>query len=299
MPLAPNGPIGSVWGVMCFLYLKNRGQWLKLLGMANTTAKTIENKKSNTPLLIIGGVLVLALLGGWYWFSTSKPGSKTGGTNTARNTANQQKPAVGIPANAPPGANPPNQFGSPSAAVTIEEFADFQCPQCAATHPIINEIKAAYGSRIHFIYRNYPLDIPAHDKSYDASVAAEAAGMQGKFWDMQNLLFTNQKVWTADPNYRSIWKEYATKIGLDVNKWETDMAGLPAKQRVNDDKARGKAANINSTPTILINGTEVPFAQLSVTGLKQIIDAEMAKAAPQGQQAAPASNAAPAAPSNK
>jgi protein-disulfide isomerase len=72
------------------------------------------------------------------------------------------------------------------------------------------------------------------------------------------------------------------------------MAGLPAKQRVNDDKARGKAANINSTPTVLINNNEVPFAQLNVTGLRQIIDAELAKGASQGQPAAPASNAAPA-----
>src|SRR6476620_9625201 len=87
---------GSVWGVMCFLYLKNRGQWLKLLGMANTTAKTIENKKSNTPLLIIGGVLVLALLGGWYWFSTSKPGTKTANTNTAGKATTPK--AAGIPA---------------------------------------------------------------------------------------------------------------------------------------------------------------------------------------------------------
>lgn len=267
--------------------------------MANTTASTTDEKKSNTPLLIIGGVLVLALLGGWYWFSTSKPGSKTGNTNTSKNSSTQQKPAVALPPGAPAGANPPNSFGSPNASVTIEEFADFQCPQCAATKPIIDEIKSAYGSRIRFIYRNYPLDIPAHDKSYDASVAAEAAGMQGKFWDMQNLLFTNQKAWTNDPNYRAIWKDYATKIGLDVNKWETDMAGLPAKQRVNDDKARGKAANINSTPTVLINNVEVPFAQLTVTGLKQIIDAEMAKSSQQPQSAPggntpPASNSAPA-----
>jgi protein-disulfide isomerase len=251
-------------------------------------ATTPEKPKSNAPLLIIGAVLVAALLGGWYWFSTTKPSANTG--SSTPKPGSTTKPA-GIPASAPAGATPPNSYGSPTAAVTLEEFADFQCPQCGATHPIMNEIKAAYGSRIRFIYRNYPLDIPAHDKSYDASVAAEAAGMQGKFWDMQNMLFTNQKTWTNDPNYKQIWKDYATKIGLNIDKWETDMAGLPAKVRVDADKARAKAAGINSTPTLFINNVEVPFAQMNLNGLKTIIDAELAKANP-AQQPGQAANTA-------
>lgn len=253
-------------------------------------ANSPETQKSNAPLLIIGGVLVVALIGGWYWFSSSKPtpgnSNSSGKTPTASN-----KPAVAFPPNAPAGATPPNAFGSPSAAVKIEEFADFQCPQCAATHPILSEIKAAYGSRIYFIYRNYPLDIPAHDKSYAASVAAEAAGMQGKFWEMQHQLFTNQKAWTSDPNYKAIWKEYAGRIqGLNVEQWENDQLGIQAKGRVDEDKKRGKSANVNSTPTIFINGQEVPFSQLNVAGLKQIIDAELAKASPQSNQPAPANS---------
>jgi protein-disulfide isomerase len=237
-----------------------------------------EKPKSNAPLLIIGAVLVVALLGGWYLFSSSKTGG--GNTNTIKNT-NGTKPQQQISslASAPKGADPPNAVGAPNAAVVIEEFADFQCPQCANAHPIMNEIKSAYGSRIRFIFRDFPLAIPAHDKSYDAAVAAEAAGMQGKFWDMQNQLFTNQKTWTSDPNFRTIWKDYATKIGLNIDKWETDMAGLAPKMRVNADMDRGKGANVNSTPTIFINGNEIPFAQVSVSGLKQIIDAELAKTA--------------------
>lgn len=253
--------------------------------MANT-----PEKKSNTPILIIGAVLVVALLAAWYMFSSAKTGSnsntvKNGNTPTAAKTPS-------IPANAPLGAMPPNQSGSPTAMVTIEEFADFQCPQCAATHPIMNEIKSTYGSRIRFIYRDFPLDIPAHDKSYDASVAAEAAGMQGKFWDMQNLLFTNQKAWTSDPTYMQIWKGYAQKIGLDIPKWENDMAGIAAKSRVDEDKKRGKALGVNSTPTVYINNVEIPFAQVNVAGLRQIIDAELAKAAPQTPASAPAANTA-------
>lgn len=253
--------------------------------MNNTT-----QKKSTTPILIIGAVLVLAVVGGWMLYGSSRATSNTNtaktNTNTNTNTNTTKTPI--IPANAPPGANPPNQSGSPTASVTLEEFADFQCPQCAATHPVMNEIKAMYGSRIRFIYRDYPLDIPAHDKSYDASVAAEAAGMQGKFWDMQNLLFTNQRVWTADPNYKQIWKDYAQKIGLDIPKWENDIAGIAAKGRVDEDRKRGKGLSVNSTPTLFLNGVDVPFAQMNVAGLRPLIDAELQKTAPQNQSANPA-----------
>ena len=81
-------------------------------------------------------------------------------------------PAKTIPANAPPGAQPPNQINSPTATVVLEEFADFQCGSCALKHPVLNEIKSMYGSRIRFIFRNFPLDI--HPKAYDAAVAAGA-----------------------------------------------------------------------------------------------------------------------------
>ena len=255
----------------------------------NNTASTAE-KKSNTPILIIGVVLVAALLGGWWYFSSTKTPSSSAGIPGSGNgkTANATtKPTVNT-ANAPIGANPPNQSGSQTATVTLEEFADFQCPQCAAAHPIMNEIKSLYGSRIRFIFRNYPLSIPAHDKSYDAAVATESAGMQGKFWDMQNLLFTNQRAWTADPNFKQTWKDYAQKIGLDVAKWENDMAGIAAKSRVDADLARGKGMAINSTPTLYINGVDVPFQQMTVDGLKPLIDAELAKTAPQNKPAAPA-----------
>lgn len=250
--------------------------------------------KSNTPMLIIVGVLLVALLGAWWLYNSSA--SKTNTTSnansnsTAKNTSQPTK-APGIPPNAPPGANPPNQTGSPSALVTVEEFADFQCGSCAAVHPVINEIKSTYGSRIRFVFRNYPLSIPAHSKAYEAAVAVEAAGLQGKFWDLQNLLFNNQQAWTNAPTYKAMWKEYATKVGLDVTKWENDMSGMQAKSRVEADLARGRAIGVNSTPSIYVNGNPVPFAEASVAGLKKIIDAELANANPADAAPANAANA--------
>src|SRR4051812_47550325 len=130
--------------------------------MANENATRTE-PRSNAPLLIIGLVLVVALLGGWWFYSSSKSNANTG-TPTPSPGMSRPKGDT-IPANAPPGAQPPNQAGSPTATVTLEEFADFQCPQCAIQHPNMAEIKAMYGSRIHFIFREFPLDIKAHDKS--------------------------------------------------------------------------------------------------------------------------------------
>ncbi|MEQ1606833.1 MAG: thioredoxin domain-containing protein [Pyrinomonadaceae bacterium] len=253
-----------------------------------------KEPKSNTPLLIIGAVFVVALIGGWYLYSTSKASTaKTDPPkNTNANTAAKDKNT--IPPNAPQGAQPPNMAGSANAAVTLEEFADFQCGSCAAAHPVMNEIKSLYGSRIKFVYRNNPLSIPAHDKAYEASVAAEAAGLQGKFWDMQNLLFTNQQAWTAAPTYKTMWKDYAGKIGIDVAKWESDVAGIAAKGRVDADLARGKAIGVNSTPTLYINGTSVPYSEMTVPKLKVIIDAELQKgtATKEEPAAAPVANTA-------
>lgn len=254
-----------------------------------TKSKTPE-PKSNAPLLIIVGVLLAAGLLAWYFVSASKPAT-TANTNAASKTPTPAK-TPSVPANAPKGAEPPNQTGSANALVTLEEFADFQCGSCAAAHPALNEIKSIYGSRIRFIFRNFPLAIPAHDKSYDAAVAVEAAGLQNpnKFWEMQNLLFTNQKAWTTSPTYKQMWKEYAQKIGIDVAKWEADQAGIAAKARVNADMERGKALSVNSTPTLYINNVPIQFAEMTVPSLKQLIDVELSKMSPQNQ----AANTAPA-----
>ena len=251
---------------------------------------------NKTPIFLIVSVLAITVMGGSLFFGCSSApqnGAKNGNSVPVA-AATTAKPQQTIPANAPAGAEPPEQMGSPTAAVTLEEFADFQCPQCAAQHPNMNEIKSMYGSRIRFIFRNFPLKIAAHDKSYEAALAASAAGMQGKFWDMQNMLFSNQKAWTSDPTYKQIWKGYAQKIGLDVAKWETDMGGMGAKNRVEADIARGTASGLNSTPTLFINGLIVPFSDMNVATLKTLVDAELQKVQG-GQNPAANKESAPAA----
>lgn len=251
--------------------------------------KNQPKPKSGAPLMIIGVVLVVIVLIGAYFYMVSNPAANSTSGNRATPAAGQK--GSQIPANAPAGATPPNLLGSATAPVTIEEFADFQCPTCAMIHPIMKNIQAQYGSRVKFIYRHFPLT-QIHKNSYDASVAAEAAGLQdrNKFWEMQNLLFTNQAAWSNSNDAKGMFKEYASKIGLDVTKWENDMLGMPAKTRVDADIARGKGINLSSTPTIYINGVPLTQSQLNFDAIRQVVDAELAKAAPQ-QPAAPSSDA--------
>lgn len=243
----------------------------------------VIQRTSYASMLGIMALLSAALLAGCTSAPTNKAGNSTKGANTAAKVTT-------IPPNAPPGAQPPNQVGAPTATVVLEEFADFQCGSCAVKHPVLNEIKSLYGSRIRFVFRNFPLEM--HDKAYDAAVAADAASFQGKFWDMQNLLFNNQSAWITDASYKQTWKGYAQKIGLDVAKWENDMLGITSKARVDEDKKRGKAIGITSTPTLFINGVDVPFTQMTVDGLKVLIDAELQKSASAGQSAPAAANTA-------
>ncbi len=243
------------------------------------------------PLLIIGLVFVAAIIGAIYLYNS---GSGSGTTSTASSNSTAARPTPNM-ANAPAGAPVGvNMLGSQTAAVTVEEFADYQCGGCAAVHPVMKELASAYaGNRnFRFIYRHYPLAIPAHDKSYEASAATEAAGLQGKFWQMQDQLFRNQAAWTANPNYRQIWSEYASNLGMDVQRFQADIAGIQTKNRVDADIQRGRALGVSSTPTVFVNGKPVPFSELNIASLRRIVDAEIASvASAQQSNAAPAANA--------
>jgi protein-disulfide isomerase len=237
-----------------------------------------KNNNSGLPLIIIGLVLVVAVGGAWWLYNRNSAPKKPSANTSVANTAKTPATVNAL------GAQPPNLLGSPNASVTVEEFADFQCPTCGVKHPLMKELISTYGSRIKFIFRNYPLAIAAHDKAYDAAVAAEAAGLQGRFWDMQNLLFTNQQTWSSNSEYRKIWEGYASQIGLDVEKWKSDMAGLNAKSRVDADLQRGRALNVSSTPSVFVNGMLIPFEQMTSEGMRAVIDGELQKAQSGGAQ---------------
>jgi len=248
-----------------------------------------EPKSNSVPLAIIVAVLIVVVLGAYWFYNSSKPTS--GRANRAANASNSAKTPQPV-TTAPLGAQPPNMLGSPNAAVTVEEFADFQCAACASIHQTMKEVQSTYGPRIRFIFRNYPLSIPAHSKAYDAAVAVEAAGLQdrNKFWAMQDQLFTNQLNWTENPNYRQIWADYAQKIGLDVERFQSDIAGRSAKERVDLDLHRGRGLAVDSTPTVFVNGRPVPFKEINTASMRRIIDAEIQNSSARSQSSTVAAN---------
>src|SRR6185436_11090147 len=104
-------------------------------------------------------------------------------------------------------------------------------------------------------------------------------------------LFTNQHVWSvANSNYRDLFIEYAQKIGLDVEKFKADMSGMQAKSRVDQDVTRGRALAISSTPTVIVNGRVVPYAEVTSGGMRRVIDAELQAATQPAQTARSANN---------
>ncbi len=236
-----------------------------------------EKKGSGMPVAIIVGVLALVVLGGFLFYRSSTPARPN--ANAVANGTPIPRPTINP--NAPAGATPPSSMGAPTAAVTVEEFADFQCGSCAASYPVLKDLVRQYSGNpnFRFVFRNFPLQM--HDKAYDAAVAAEAAGLQNpaKLWLMHEQLFTNQQTWAISPNYRELWNDYASKIGLDVERFKADMAGMVAKNRVDQDMARGRAIGISSTPTVIVNNKLIPYTEVTAAGMRRIVDAELHAAA--------------------
>jgi protein-disulfide isomerase len=134
-----------------------------------------------------------------------------------------------------------------------------------------------FGDKLRVIFREYPL-VPTHQHALSAARAAEAAGLQGKFWQMHDLIFENQKAWDKAFDARPIFEDYAQKIGLDMAKYRKDVASNIVEQRIFQDGKRAHALGVQGTPTVFMNGREVPFQSLEPGKLRAIISNEIAAA---------------------
>ncbi len=174
------------------------------------------------------------------------------------------------PAGAKPGAKPAHVRGSTKAAVTIEEFADFQCPPCGGISGIVKELERKNADRVRVVFRHYPLR--NHANAVPAALAAEAAGLQGKFWEMHDHLFKNQGAWSKAENARALFAEYAGAIGIDTQRFTKDMEDEKLKARVTADQERASSMGVSRTPSIFINGQAIPVESFSLNGLQTAID---------------------------
>jgi protein-disulfide isomerase len=148
--------------------------------------------------------------------------------------------------------------GDPSAKVVLIEYGDFQCPACAAFDPLVQQITTDFGSKIAYVYRYFPLR-SIHPNADVSAQAAEAAGKQGKFWEMAHMLFAKQKDWQDKPDAaaKEIFTGYARELGLDAGKFQADLDSSETKARINRDVASGTAANLPGTPSFFLNGNQI------------------------------------------
>ena len=222
------------------------------------------------PLIIILAVLGVALGAGWY-LTRSKD-------NPPRVTNRSAVPAASPTATpivvSQPGAQPPHAIGPIDAPVTLEEFADFQCPPCGLLHPVLKTMEKEFGSQLRVVFRHFPL-AQTHPHAVSAARATEAAGLQGKFWEMHDMIFENQRTWHPAFDARPIFEGYAVKLGLDIPKYQRDLTGSVVEQRIALDGRRAAALGVNGTPTVFMNGREVPFASLPPEKLRPLIQAEL------------------------
>ncbi len=161
--------------------------------------------------------------------------------------------------------------GPANAAVTLEEFGDFQCPPCGALEGPLQQIERDYASSLRVIFRNFPFT--NHEHAHEAAYAAEAAGLQGRFWEMHDLLYREQSVWAKSSDVQSLFDAYAGMIGLNLERFKKDVSGEQVKAKVEGDRKRGEALGVRNTPTIFINDESVPPTSLNPTALRAAVDA--------------------------
>ncbi|MBS1984190.1 MAG: DsbA family protein [Bdellovibrionales bacterium] len=160
-------------------------------------------------------------------------------------------------------------LGGANAKVVINEFSDFQCPFCAKGRAVVEQINKAYGDKVKIVFRHFPLDF--HPQAMPAAIASVCAQKQGKFWEMHDKMFENQK----DLNPEGI-KKFAKDSGIDMAKFDTCLADGSISATIRADQAVAEEVGVNSTPTFFVNGKKIngamPFEQF-----KSIIDSELAK----------------------
>jgi protein-disulfide isomerase len=163
--------------------------------------------------------------------------------------------------------------GNPDAPVTLEEFGDFQCPPCGQFAGFVEELRKEYDSRLRLIFRNFPLS--AHEHAREAALAAEAAGFQGKFWEMYDTLYREQAAWSKAPNARELFESYAGTIGVNLDQFKKDVDSDKARQRVDSDVALADSLGIKVTPTLFINNHPVDQKDKNPEGIRAEINAAL------------------------
>jgi protein-disulfide isomerase len=172
-----------------------------------------------------------------------------------------------------PGAVPAHVRGAATAPVMLEQFGDFECMPCFILWPALKNLEKDYAKSLAITFREHPL--PQHHRAVEAARAAEAAGLQGKFWEMHDVLYLQRSKWVHEENVRAIFDSFASELGLDLERFKRDMDGEEVAKRIAADEERGASFGIDRTPVIFINGKRVELQGQVEEGLHKDIDAAL------------------------
>jgi protein-disulfide isomerase len=161
--------------------------------------------------------------------------------------------------------------GAGNKKVTLIEYGDFECPACGQYFPIIQELKKKYGDDITFQFRHFPL-VNIHPNAMAAHRAAEAAGKQGRFFEMHDALYLQQQNWKSSTSPASIFEGYAQQLKLDMDNYRLDVASAETNAVINADIEEGKKAGANGTPTFVLNGKRLEENPRGVEDFSKLID---------------------------
>ncbi|PWT72249.1 MAG: disulfide bond formation protein DsbA [Bacteroidetes bacterium] len=148
----------------------------------------------------------------------------------------------------PPVSKEDHVQGNKNAKITLLEYGDYQCPFCGHAYPIVKKLQKIFGNDLQFVFRNFPI-VEAHPNAYNAALSAEASGLQGKFWEMHDIIFENQNSLGWDSLI-----SYARSLGIDTNKFKKDIESGHLQQRIDGDLESGLRSGVNGTPSFFING---------------------------------------------
>lgn len=215
-------------------------------------------------LLSIGAATVILLIGAVVFLSR-------GSTTTPSPIITTPLPSIDSKLLVSPTSH---QTASSSAKVTVVEFGDYQCPVCGDAYPTTKQVIQNYGDKINFVFRNFPL--PQHQNAQIAAEAAEAAGAQGKYWPMHDMLYEHQNDWSDASQPLSLFDSYAKSIGLNLDQFNSDVTSNKYTSVIEQDMQDGETLGVNATPTFFINGQEF-VGNIDYSQFKSTIDQDLAK----------------------
>ncbi len=148
--------------------------------------------------------------------------------------------------------------GDKQSKVVLVEYSDFQCPACKIFYSFLKQIEEKYGAKMELVYRNFPLS--QHANAMLAAQAAEAAGRQGKFWEMHDMIFEGQDAWANQSNAdaQNTFVSYAQSLKLNIDQFKNDLNSAEIKTKIEQDYRGGIKSGVNATPTFFLNGKKLP-----------------------------------------